>query len=175
MGWWLEDAETSAWAQSNPRRLGSRLTFMSVLSLDGSGRDELARGQLIQGAEAPSQLGSAQTALAVEPPQKLFGGAVRLLRVAFQTARHQVSIGILSQLRSRHNVVEAPPALVDPPRTIEAPAAFAGVDGSAQVLLFQEIRLLDVDNHAGCRRWPRWAPWQMTRDFRGAYPFNLQG
>ena len=64
-------------------------------------------------------------------------------------------------------MVEAPPVAGDPPRTIEAAAALAFVDGQAQELLFQEIRLLDVDDHAGCRRWP------MGRDFLGAYPFNL--
>jgi hypothetical protein len=64
-------------------------------------------------------------------------------------------------------VVEAPPVLGDPPRTIEAAAALAFVEGPAQDLLFQEIRLLDVDNDAGCRCWP------MGRDFLGAYPFNL--
>jgi hypothetical protein len=70
-------------------------------------------------------------------------------------------------------MVEAPPVVGDPPRTIEAAPAPAFVEGLAQHLLFQEIRLLDVDNDAGCRRWPRWPPWPMTRDFLSAYPFNL--
>src|SRR5260370_42155882 len=133
-------------------------------------RDEFAGGQIIQGAEAAAEFGVAQAPLAVEPAQKLLGRALPFLRVAIQTARHQVSIGILSQLRPRHNVVEAPPVVGDPPRTIEAAPAFAGVDGLAQDLLFQEIRLLDVDNDAGRRRWP---PWPMTRDFLRAYPFHL--
>jgi len=64
-------------------------------------------------------------------------------------------------------MVEAPPVVGDPPRTIEAAATLAFVDGLAQDLLFQEIRLLDVDNDAECRRWP------MRPDFLGAYPFNL--
>lgn len=76
-------------------------------------------------------------------------------------------MGILSQLRSPHNMVEAPPVVGDPPRTIKAAAALAFVNGAAQALLFQEIRLLDVDNGGGCRRWP------MGRDFLGAYPFHL--
>jgi len=83
----------------------------------------------VQGAEAAGELGGAQAALAVEPAEKLFGGALGLIGVAFQTARHQVSIGILSQLRPRHNMVEAPPVVRDPPRTIEAAAALAFVDG----------------------------------------------
>src|SRR5229473_6697856 len=148
---------------------------LATLALTREWRNELAGGEIVQGAEAAAQLGVAQAPFAVEPAQKLLGRPPPFLRVAIQTARHQVSIGILSQLRPRHNVVEAPPVVGDPPRTIEAAAAFAGVDGLAQDLLFQEIRLLDVDNDAVCSRWPRWPPWPMTRDFLSAYPFNLQG
>jgi hypothetical protein len=66
MSWWLKDAETSAWAQSNPRRLGSLLTFISVFSLDGSGGNQLAGGEVIEGAEAASEFVGAQAAVAVE-------------------------------------------------------------------------------------------------------------
>src|SRR5690349_20081145 len=98
----------------------------------------------------------------------LFSGVVRLLRVAVCTTRHQVAVGIAAQLCPRHHVVEASPVLGDPARTIKAAAALAFVDGLAQDLLFQEIRLLQVDNHALRWRWP------MGRDSLGAYPFNLQ-
>ncbi|HXL23219.1 MAG TPA: hypothetical protein VOA78_12175 [Candidatus Dormibacteraeota bacterium] len=47
-------------------------------------------------------------------------------------------------------MVEAPPVMRDPPRTIEAAAALAFVDGLPQDLLLQEIRLLDVDSDARC-------------------------
>src|ERR1700687_2456629 len=102
---------------------GTRVCFSLVtLALTREWGNELAGGEIVQGAEADTQFGVAQAAVAVEPAQKLLGRALRFLRVAFQTARHQVSIGILSQLRSRHNMVEAPPVLGDPPRTIEAAA-----------------------------------------------------
>jgi hypothetical protein len=117
MGWRLEDAETSAWAQSNPRRLFN--SFCAWLEW----REELAGGEVIEGAEAATQVDSAQAALPIQPAHMLLGRALPFLRVAIQTARHQVSMGILSQLRSRHDVVEAPPVLSDPPRTIEAAPA----------------------------------------------------
>jgi hypothetical protein len=51
-------------------------------------RDELAGGEVIEGAEAAGELVGAQAAVAVEPAEKLFGGALGLIGVAFQTARH---------------------------------------------------------------------------------------
>jgi len=133
----------------------------------GQWRDELAGGEVIEGAEAGGQLVKAQAAVAVERAYKLDGVALRLVGVAIQTARDEVAVGIAAEACLRDDVVEAPPAVGDPPRTIEAAAALAFVDGLAQDLLFQEIRLLDVDNDAGCRRCP------MRPDFRGAYPLNL--
>jgi len=142
--------------------VGRGAASLTTLDLSRKWRNELAGGEIVQGAEAATQLGVAQAPLAVERAYMLLGRALSFLRVAIQTARHQVSIGILSQLRSRYNMVEAPPVVGDPPRTIEAAAPLAFVEGPAQDLLFQEIRLLDVDNDAGCRRWPRWPPWPMT-------------
>jgi len=46
------------------------------LTLTGKWRDELAGGQIIQGAEAATQLGVAQAVLAIERSEKLFGGFV---------------------------------------------------------------------------------------------------
>ena len=102
---------------------------LPVPLLAGKWRDELAGGEVVQGAEAAAKFGVAQAAVAVERAYVLLGRALPFLRVAIQTARHQVSIGILSQLRSRHNMVEATPVVGDPPRTIEAAAALAFVDG----------------------------------------------
>ena len=76
-------------------------------------------------------------------------GRSPFLGVAIHAARHEVSIGIQSQFCSRHNVVQAPPARGDPAQTVKAVAALALVEGPAQDLLFQEVRLLDVDHHAG--------------------------
>ena len=42
--------------------------------MTGKWRDELAGGEIIQGAEAAGELVGAQAAVAVEPAQKLLGG-----------------------------------------------------------------------------------------------------
>src|SRR6266581_1042364 len=96
---------------------------MPVPLLAGKWRLELAGGEVIEGAEATAKFGVAQAPLAIQPAHKLLGRAFPFLRVAIQTARDEISIGILSQLRPRNDVVEAPPVVGDPPRTIEAAAA----------------------------------------------------
>jgi|GraSoiStandDraft_36_1057302.scaffolds.fasta_scaffold2413028_1 hypothetical protein len=73
MGWWLEDTETSARAQSNPRKLFN--SFCAWLDW----RDKLAGGQLIQATEAAAQFGVAQAPFAVEPAQKLLGRTLPFL------------------------------------------------------------------------------------------------
>src|SRR5713226_5254811 len=107
MGRWLEDAETSARAQSNARRLFN--SFCAWLDL----RDELPGGEVVEGAEATGQLVITQAPLAVEPAQKLLGRALPFLRVALQTAGHQVAIGIAAEVCLRNDVVEAPPVMGD--------------------------------------------------------------
>ena len=56
---------------------GASLTF-SVLTVDGSGGNELAGGEVIEGAEAAGELVGAQAAVAVERTYKLDGVAVGL-------------------------------------------------------------------------------------------------
>ena len=85
--------------------LGSLLTSISVLSLAGKRGPEFSGGQIIQGAEAAAQLGVAQAALAEEHAQMLFGRALPFLRVAIETARDEVAVGIAAALRLRHNMV----------------------------------------------------------------------
>src|SRR6266851_7932831 len=75
-----------AWVSLSP--FVSPLTsFTSPIGLTGKWRDELAGGEVVEGAEATGQLVKAQAPLAVEPAQKLLGRALPLLRVAIQTAR----------------------------------------------------------------------------------------
>ncbi len=53
----------------------SHLTFFtSRVSLSGKWRDELAGGEVIEGAEAAAEFGVAQAAVAVQSAQRLFGG-----------------------------------------------------------------------------------------------------
>lgn len=51
----------------------------SYLPLTGNWRLELPGSQFIEGAEAAVEIGDAQAALAKEPAQMLFGGALPLI------------------------------------------------------------------------------------------------
>ncbi len=113
-------------------------------SLTGKWRDELAGGEVVQGTEAAGQLIEAQAALAVEPAQKLLGGALRLVGVAIEAARDEVAEGIAAEVRLRDDVVEAPSLGNEPAQTIEAAAAFAGVDGAAERTGLEEIGLREA-------------------------------
>jgi len=119
---------------------------MPVPLLAGNWRDELAGGQIVQGAEAAAELVGAQAAVAVERTYKLDGVAVGLQRVAIQTTRDEVAVGIATEAGLRDDVVEAPSLGNEAAQTIEAMAALAGVDGVAARLNLEEVDLPE----AGC-------------------------
>ena len=78
---------------------------LPVPLLAGSGGNELAGGEVIEGAEAAAKFGVAQAAVAVERAHKLDGGALRLIGIAIETARDEVAVGIAAALCLRHNMV----------------------------------------------------------------------
>jgi len=124
--------------------LGSLLTSISVLSLDGKRRDELAGGQIIEGAEAAAQLIGAQAAVAVERAYKLDGGTLGLIGVAIETAGDEVAVGIAAEAGLRNDVIEAPSMGDEPAQTIEAAAALAGVHSAAERLGLEEVGLREA-------------------------------
>lgn len=148
MGWWLEDAETLSPGAVEPQRLpvplGSLLSSISVLSLDGKWGDEFAGGEIIEGAEAAGEFDGAQAAVAVERACKLDGVALGLQRVAIETAGDEVAVGIAAEMRLRDDVVEAPSMGDEPAQAIEAAAAFAGVHGAAERLGLEKIGLREA-------------------------------
>src|SRR5712664_1561452 len=116
------------------RRLGDR----------SYGRAKLARGEGVEGAEADGEFGGGQAALAVEAAEKIVGGLFPFLGVAFHGARDQVAVGIASQVRPWHDVVQALHRWRGPAQTIEALAALARVDGLSQRLAVQKVRFLEI-------------------------------
>jgi hypothetical protein len=128
-----------------PVPLGALLTSISVLSLDRSGRNELAGGEVIEGAEAAGELVGAQAAVAVERAHKFFRVALGLERIAIQAARDEVAARIGAELRLRHDVVDALLMGHEPAQAIEAAASLAAVDGAALRMGPEEIGLRDGD------------------------------
>ncbi len=120
------------------------LLSVSGLSLDGKWRDELAGGEVIEGAEAAAKFDVAQAAVAVERAYKLDGGALRFIGVTVQTARDEVAVGIAAEVCLRNDMVEAPSMGDEPAETIETAAALAGVHGAAERLGLEEIGLREA-------------------------------
>ena len=92
---------------------------------------EFASGQGIERAEASSKFGGGQAALAVEPAEKVSGGALPFPRVAFQTAGDEVAIGIAAEGHAWHNVIESANQRSKPTQTIETASAFSHMDAVA--------------------------------------------
>ena len=124
--------------------LRSHLTPMSAFSLPGLRRDELAGGEIIEGAEAAAEFGVAQAAVAVEGAYKLDGVALRLVGVAIETAGDEVAVGIAAEVCLRDDVIEAPSMGDEPAETIEAAAALAGVHSAAKRLGLEEVGLREA-------------------------------
>ncbi len=103
-------------------------------------RAELACGEIFQGAKASVEFRGREAPQAVESAQKIPGRTVALARVAFDTAGNQVAVGIASEARAWHNVVEALHMSGSAAKAVKAGAAFAIVNGFAERPGFQEIR-----------------------------------
>jgi hypothetical protein len=112
----------------------------------GQGRDELAGGQGVEGAEAASKFELGQFAFAEERAEKVVGAALAFLGVAFPTARDQVAVRIVARLRARHDMVETPRRWRVPLQTIETTPALTRMDGLTQGIGAQEVLLFQVDN-----------------------------
>src|SRR6266852_5007955 len=107
-------------------------------------RAELAGGEVFRGAEASVEFGGRQAPQAVDSAEKIPGRTVALARVAFETAGNQVAVGIASEPRAWHDVVEALHVSGSAAEAVKASAAFAIVNGFAERPGFQEIRGFEV-------------------------------
>src|SRR5216684_3711322 len=103
-------------------------------------RAELAGGEVFRGTEASVEFGGRQAPQAVDSAEKIPGRTVALARVAFETAGNQVAVGIASEPRAWHDVVEALHVSGSAAEAVKAGAAFAIVNGFAERPGFQEIR-----------------------------------
>jgi len=110
----------------------------------GEGRGELAGDEGVEGAEAGSEFGVGEAALAVEPAEKISGGAIPFLGVALQTAGDEVAIGIAAEGHAWDDVIEAANQRRKPTQAVETASAFSHMDGAAQSPGLQEV-LLEVE------------------------------
>jgi len=89
-------SDETSWVGPSLRFVSSKdgAAFHCKLPLTRKSRNQLAGGEIIEGAEAAGELVVAQEVLAIERSQKLFGGAFPLLRVAIHAARHEVAVRV---------------------------------------------------------------------------------
>jgi hypothetical protein len=113
--------------------------------LRGNARAEFAGGEGVHGAEAAGKLGVGQEALAMEPPKKIGGGEVAFLDVAFLAAGNEVAAGIVAELGTGDDVIEAASKGGKAAETIKATAAFSRMDGAAQSGMFQEVQIIEIE------------------------------
>lgn len=97
----------------------------------GENGAEFAGCERVQGAEAAGKFGGRQAALAAECAQKIVGGGLAFLRVAFVAAGDEVAVGTLSPVDLWRDVVEAAGAWGKLGQAIETVAAFARMNGRA--------------------------------------------
>lgn len=90
---------------------------------------QAAGGQILQSTESLAKLDGSETAHPVKGTQKGFGASFPFLRVAFETTRDQVSIGVATQTGARNYVVQRLLLLWQVTEAVEASASFAPVDG----------------------------------------------
>jgi hypothetical protein len=70
-------------------------------------RAEFTGGECVQGAEAGGKLRGGEAALAVERPEKIRGGEIAFVDVAFLTAGNEIATGIVAELCTGDDVIEA--------------------------------------------------------------------
>src|SRR6266478_1185388 len=113
---------------------------------------ELAGSKRFDRPQPPSKFAGPQTPVAVEQAQKPLCRGFSFLRVAFCAGGNQVAVRIAASPDSRHDMVEAAHPSGQPAQTIVAHAAFARMNGLAQFLVSQEIRLLELAGAGQPRR-----------------------
>jgi len=135
---WNWDALSSGPRVNVPRKRAAR---------DRSGeRAEFADGEGVEGAEAIGEFGGGEALVAVEAAEEIARGPFALLRVALDAAGDEVAIGVAAKLDSRHDMIETLLRRGKPAQTVEAEAAFAGVDGLAKGASLQEVGILGKES-----------------------------
>src|ERR1700747_1405109 len=102
------------------------------------GRAESTSGEGVQGAEAGGKLSGGEAALAVDPPEKICRREIAFLDVAFLTAGNEIAAGIVAELCTGDDVIEAANCGSEAAQAIKTAAAFSGMNSAAQCWMFQK-------------------------------------
>src|ERR1700738_4293444 len=108
-------------------------------------RAEFAGGEGIQGAEAGGKLDLGQAVLAVERPEKIRGGEIAFVDVACLTAGNEIAAGIVAELCTWDDMIEAAGCGGKAAQAIKTAAEFSGMNSAAQGRRFQKVQILEVE------------------------------
>src|SRR5260370_15469342 len=106
---------------------------------------QFAGGEGVESAEAASEFGVAQAALAIKAAEKVDAGEFSFLGIAFHAARDQIAVRIACELRLGHNVVQVASLGHKLTQAIKATATLSCVDGPPEGCGLQEILSLGID------------------------------
>lgn len=90
---------------------------------------EFTGGEGVQGAEAGGELDLGQAAVAVKPAEKICGGEVGFLDIAFLATGNEVAAGVVPELGQRDDMIDAASCGSKAAQAIKTAAAFSGVNG----------------------------------------------
>jgi hypothetical protein len=108
-------------------------------------RAEFAGGEGVQGAEAGGKLEVGQAALAVERPEKIRGREIAFVDVAFLAAGNEIAAGVVAELCTGDDVIEAASCGSKAAQAVKTAAEFSGMNSAAQGRRFQEVEIVEIE------------------------------
>jgi hypothetical protein len=81
----------------------------------------------------------------VELPEKIRGGEIAFVDVACLTAGNQIAAGIVAELRTWDDMIEAAGCGSETAQAIKAAAAFSGMNSAAQRRMFQPVEIVEIE------------------------------
>ena len=108
-------------------------------------RAEFTGGEGIQGAEAGGKLDLGQAVLAVERPEKIRGGEIAFVDVACLTAGNEIAAGIVAELCTWDDMIEAAGCGGNTAQAIKAATAFSRMNTAAQGRMFQPVEIVEIE------------------------------
>jgi len=81
----------------------------------------------------------------VEPPEKIRGGKIAFVDVAFLTAGNEITAGIVAEFRTGDDVIEAADCGSDAAQAVKTAPAFSGMNSAAQRRMFQPVEIVEIE------------------------------
>jgi hypothetical protein len=108
-------------------------------------RAEFTGGEGVQGAEAGGKFDVGEAAVAAEGPEKIPGGEIAFVDVACLTAGNEIAAGIVPELCTWDDMIQAASCGGNTAQAIKAAAAFSRMNTAAQGRMFQPVEIVEIE------------------------------